>query len=42
MSNRWSNPLSFAIALVFLASCAATSTPDYAEILTNANRPEAE
>jgi predicted methyltransferase len=42
MLKRWANQLSFAIALVFLASCAATSTPNYAEILSNANRPEAE
>ncbi len=42
MSKRWANQLSFAIALVSLAGCAATSTPNYAEILSNANRPEAE
>ena len=30
------------MAGVFLAGCAATSTPNYSEILTNTNRPEAE
>ena len=31
-----------ALAVVFLAGCAARSAPNYAEILTNTNRPEAE
>ena len=30
------------LAAIFLVGCAATSTPNYSEILTNSNRPEAE
>ncbi len=32
----------FALAGIFLAGCAATSTPNYSAILTNTNRPQAE
>lgn len=42
MTNRWVNQISFALAVVLLAGCAATSTPNYSEILSNTNRPEAE
>jgi len=42
MTNRWVNQISFAFTIVQLAGCAATSTPNYGEILTNMNRPEAE
>ena len=42
MMNRWTNRIGFAFAVVFLAGCAATSTPNYSAILTNTNRPEAE
>jgi len=30
------------LATVFLVGCAATSAPNYSEILSNTNRPEAE
>lgn len=42
MSNRWRNQLSFSLAALVLAACATTSSPNYSEILSNANRPEAE
>jgi predicted methyltransferase len=42
MLKRWTDRWFFAVGVVFLASCAATSTPDYSDILSNANRPEAE
>lgn len=42
MTNRWINYFSFTLATVVLASCAATSAPNYSEVLTNTNRPEAE
>ena len=42
MMNQWTNRIAFAMAAGFLAGCAAASTPNYSEILTNTNRPEAE
>ena len=42
MSNRWTNRISVALAAVFLTGCAATSTPNYSQILSNPDRPEAE
>ena len=42
MSNRWLYQLACAVAGVFLTGCAARSAPNYAAILTNTNRPEAE
>jgi predicted methyltransferase len=42
MTKRRLEPLVFALAGIFLAGCAATSGPNYGEILTNTNRPEAE
>jgi predicted methyltransferase len=42
MMNSWMGRISFIIAWAFIAGCAATSTPNYSEILSNANRPEAE
>ena len=42
MTNRWVKRISFALAVVFLAGCAAMSTPNYSEILSNTNRPQAE
>jgi predicted methyltransferase len=42
MLKRWTDRLVFAVGVVFLASCAGISTPNYSDILSNANRPEAE
>jgi predicted methyltransferase len=42
MMNSWMRRISLNIAWAFIAGCAATSTPNYSEILSNANRPEAE
>ena len=42
MPNRWIDQVACAFAAVLLAGCAARSAPNYAEILTNSNRPEAE
>lgn len=42
MANRWIHGFSLALAAVVVAGCAATSAPNYGEILTNLSRPEAE
>jgi predicted methyltransferase len=42
MSNRWLNQYLLVLAVVFVVGCAATSTPNYSEILSNTNRPDAE
>ena len=42
MTNRWVNGIGLTLATVVLASCAATSAPNYSEVLTNTSRPEAE
>jgi len=42
MSKQWKKQFRLALGLVLLSGCAATSTPNYSEILTNPNRPEAE
>src|SRR5258706_2985737 len=42
MSNRWLNQCLLVLAAVLVVGCAATSTPNYSEILSNTNRPEAE
>jgi len=42
MMNSWMRRISLAMAWAFFGGCAATSTPNYSEILSNTNRPEAE
>jgi predicted methyltransferase len=42
MSNRWLNQCLLVLAVVFVVGCAVTSTPNYSEILSNTNRPDAE
>ena len=42
MSNRWLYQLACAFAGISLVGCTAISAPNYSEILTNTNRPEAE
>ena len=42
MSYRWPKQIGAALAVLFLTGCAATRTPNYLEILSNTNRPDAE
>lgn len=42
MTNRWVQQMGFALSAMILVSCAATSAPNYSEILSNTSRPEAE
>ena len=42
MTNRWLNHIILALAVAVVSGCAATSSPNYSEILSNTNRPEAE
>ena len=38
----WTKSLTWSLALMLAAGCAASSTPNYADILANPNRPEVE
>ena len=42
MMNRRLEGSGFSLMVILLAACAATSAPNYSDILTNTNRPEAE
>jgi predicted methyltransferase len=42
MINCWMRQSGWVIAAALVAGCTATSTPNYSEILSNTNRPEAE
>lgn len=42
MTQRWISFVSLALGLASLAGCAASTAPNYADVLTNSNRPEAE
>ena len=42
MMNRRLEGSGFSLMVILLAGCAATSAPNYSDILTNTNRPEAE
>jgi predicted methyltransferase len=40
--NAWMRRIGLAVAWAYFGGCAATSAPNYSEILSNTNRPEAE